>query len=264
VIFALINFIVWTVFFQRIFHFKLILSKNTPKMMIRSLNDYGFWHHLNNTVIDTLIIIDVVILSFLGFQKEIASYTIAIKFVSMFSIISLQLSKSLQVLISNQKNIEKQVKAINSFIKINALVSICQLITVLLVGNIILRILFGSNIEPEVFHYTIILLVGATALNICYPYLSILNNKSNLKQLFFSTFLPILITGLLLYFLIAKHFGVEGIAFSRLFILFIVLVLIIFQTFKNFKFKSNFSLLTNDEKEFIKSYFKKQKSVKSA
>ena len=223
--------------------------------MIDCINDYGLWNHLNRSIIDTLLTIDIIILGFFGYQREIASYTIALKFSSLFSIIPMQIGRSLQVLISNYKKYPEQVKVINTVLKVNFIVSTTQLLFVILSGEFILHVLFGNNIGQDAITYSIILVIGISVLNIAYPIIGILNNKCKLKSLLISTYLPALFVGGFLYCIAAYFYGGKGLAYGKIMIFAMLNIALAIQVYKNFKFKLDLKFLNQDEKLLIKELF---------
>lgn len=252
------NFILWSWIFHSTFKFHPIFAQSTFTTLIRSLNSYGVWDHLNRMSIDTLFMIDLVILSWFASTHEISSYTIALRVTSLLFIIPLQFQRSLQLTISNYDDNAKIDRAINSGIKITFLISILQLLFMIFCGTLLLNLLFGETVNQNLIQYTIIVSIAVAIMNFSWPFLSIVNNLCNLREVFFSVFLISLIFGIIIYMITAYLWGALGVAYGNIInYLFLLSALIIF-TRKKYPFSFNLKVLDIDEKKFLLSLVKRQ------
>jgi O-antigen/teichoic acid export membrane protein len=196
--------IAWLIFFVVVFHYRPIIDRHSLGSLWHCLTDYGAWDHLNTMAIDTLFLIDTVILSWIVMSRpdahqQIADYSIALRFTSLLFLIPMQLRRGLQVAIANSPDRRRQVEAVNMVIKFSAMVAMAQLLGVWVVGESLLGILFGAGSNANVVLYTRLITVGITILAITLPLLSVVSNLSSLRRAFFQVFLPVLIVGLAVY-----------------------------------------------------------------
>jgi len=249
---ALAASIIWIFSFQKQFQFHFIFHRGTPKVLWQSLLDYGLWDHFNRTVIDTLFTIDLVILSWFVMARDMSSYTIALKFASLLTLIPAQLNAALQVTLSNYQVEEKRNTAINTLLKVNGLISIMQLVVILLFGDWLIRLLFGQEINTDVVNYALIISIGVTIFNLCYPLIGIVNNYCRLKHVFILVFLPALIISCATYYVAAAQYGAAGVAYSNI-IAYTTLALGLSIYVKyHYPISIKFKLITSNEAELIK------------
>ncbi|MBL1276867.1 MAG: hypothetical protein COB30_012355 [Ectothiorhodospiraceae bacterium] len=254
--FSIFSNVVWFSAFLAQFKYKPSIDKNTIKILKDSLHDYGLWDHFNRTVINTLFIIDVVIISYYATLSEVADYTIALKFTSLLAIMSMQLNRSLQVSLSNIDDESKRQESISLFFKINAAISIGQLIVIVSFGDLLLMLLFGPNLSSSVYEYSVIISVGVTLFNIAFPVLAIANNFCKIKQLFILVFLPSLISGLLGYYFLSIGWGVIGVCYGNIFCYLILASLLILYTKKKYHFSLNILSFNDNEKKIMRGFMK--------
>jgi O-antigen/teichoic acid export membrane protein len=250
---AIFAFIVWASVFIKIFHFRPKFDQETPHIILQALSSYGIWEHLNRMTVVTLFQIDTVVLSWFAAQRldEIGNYTIALTFGSMFFIVPRQLHVSLQVVLSNYDDDPKRHAAINSFFKLNLVISIAQLVFVFLVGKWIVQFLFGKDVDPTVVEYVYILIIGITVMNLSWPYRSVINALGNLRQAFLTAFLPILLLGLLIYILAAANWGALGVAYANIAVYTCLAFAVTKFARTQFAFPLRLRLLTGDERKLL-------------
>jgi hypothetical protein len=203
--------------------------------------------------IDTLFTIDTVVLSLVAFQQiqDIGNYTIALKFTSLFFLIPMQLSRSLQVVLSNYHEKRKCYNAINTFFKVNFIVSIVQLLFVVIGGEWLIHLLFGAKVHPDVVRISMVIAVGVTIMNFGFPLISIVNTFCSLRQAFFYVFLPALVVGCGVYIETALHWGPIGIAYGNIFIYTLITISLAIFTLKKYPFPLMVTLMTPEEKVLL-------------
>ena len=258
---SLANCILWIVVFQWRFSFHPAINRKIPDVIKHSLKSYGLWDHLNRMVIDTLFTIDTAILSWfaIGQLSDIGNYTIALKFTSLFFIIPMQLHVSLQVTLSNYKEDKNRFEAINTFLKLNSIISFAQLLFIFVGGKWLIRLLFGANINEDVIYYTIIIGIGVTIMNLSIPLLSVINNLCNLRKAFLRVFLTSIVLGVIIYIFTAACWGTKGIAFGNIVAYFILSVSLIIFTKRNYPFPFKLTLLSSAEKRLIHELIRSKK-----
>jgi O-antigen/teichoic acid export membrane protein len=213
---AVFNCAVWWNVFQRGFGFRPVFDGSSLGLLRQSLSSYGLWDHLNRTVIDTLFMIDTVILSWYVGSDEIGDYSIALRFTSLFFLVPMILHRSLQLTLSSYEEPAKRAVAVNSFFKLNLGIAVGQLAFVAILGSWLLHLLFAEKATPEVFLYALLISVGIAIMNTALPLLSIVNNFCNLRSVFVSLFLPALVAGLAIYVVAASNWGALGVAYGNI------------------------------------------------
>jgi O-antigen/teichoic acid export membrane protein len=210
------NCIVWGTALRRSFQFRLAFNRRIPSIIRQSLNDYALWDHLNRTAIDTLLIVDTVILSLFGLLEDIGNYAIALKVTSLLFLVPWQLSRSLQVTLANSPDDGRRRETINTFLKLNGIVSFAQLAFMMVAGSWLIQLLFGSGVNPDAVRFTIIIAVGVTVMNLGWPLVAIINNLCSLRQAFLRVYLPGLIAGGSIYISMTWGWGATGIAYGKI------------------------------------------------
>jgi len=255
---AVITCLVWGAFFVKHFHYQPIINKETPKLIKQALLDYGLWEHFNRTIINTLLMVDMVILSSVGQYKDLASYTIALRFASLLTMIPLQLGRTIQVTLSNYTSDYKRFAAINSFLKFNTVISLMQLVVVFLFGDMLIKILFGSDVNEDVLHFSIIISIGITLYNVSMPFLSIGNSFLCIRNLFTRVFLPVLLMGIPVLIFSAMQWGASGIAYGKILILGLLALAISLYVYSNYRFPISAKVITEDEKKLFFELFRRK------
>jgi O-antigen/teichoic acid export membrane protein len=250
------NCIVWTTLFQRHFHFRPIVDRHLTIILLNCLKGYSLWDHFNRVVIDTLFTIDIVVLSWFGKFNDVANYTIALKFTSLFFLIPMQLGRSLQITLSNLMENQKRYEAINGFIKINAAISFAQMVFVIVFGGWVIQFLFGAGIDKDVWLYTIIISFGVTIMNLGYPLISVINTFCDLRKVFLMVFLPALFLGILLYIFSAFLWGGLGLSVGNIVIYSLIVCAISIYTIKYYRFPLELKLFTEKDKRLLQQVFK--------
>ncbi len=247
--------LMWGILFLQKIHFKPIIRFETINILKNSLTDYGLWDHGNKVVVNTLFTIDTAILSWFSGMREISYYAIALRFTSLFFNFSAFFSNGLQIALSNITEKEKIDEVINTFIKINFLVSFAQLIFMLLLGNWCLHFLFGADLDKEVTLYATIITVGITIMNLGFPLISVINTFCVLKRAFISVFLPGLIIGMSIYVGCAYYWGAIGMAWGNVVVYSMLLIGIIIFIRKYYPFHFNGKIISPREKLLLRELF---------
>jgi O-antigen/teichoic acid export membrane protein len=214
-VFAVVSSAVWLYAFQRRFQFRPVWHKESPKVLVRSLSDYGLWDHFNRVVIDTLFIVDLVILSWFAGVRDMSSYTVALKFASLLRIVPAQLNSALQISVAKLVEQTKRVSLINTLFKVNLFVSIAQFLVIVVFGQWLMTILFGQEPALASISLAIILSAAVSIFNVAYPLIGIINNFCSIRVAFLTVFLPTLILGILVYLLGSASFGATGMAWAN-------------------------------------------------
>lgn len=248
----------WWICFLRSFHFRFSYTSQVPRTLLNTLKDYGLWDHLNRTVINTLFVVDTVVLSSLGHMRDLANYTIALRFVSLLTLMPGQLARSLQLALANYKDKSKQQDAINSFFKLNVLLTVFQLVLFLSLGEWLLKLLFGQSISPDVVTYSLIIIIGVTIFNCSYPLISIINIFSRLKDAFLWVFLPSFIAGMAIYISSASTWGALGIAYANIVAYSVLALSLAVFTYRKHSFRIRLELMTSSEKRLLKEVLRRK------
>lgn len=208
--------VIWTILFQRYFRVRPRWGRSVWRYLIYSLKSYGLWESLNRKTTATLFMVDTVVLSSLGLLGELDSYTIALKFCSMLWLIPMQLESSTQLALANVSTRNRRIQSINSLLKIDVIVSILQLGVILLIGDWLLRLLFGADIPPSTVEYMIVIGVGVTIMNVAFPLIGAINNLCDLRDAFLQVFVPSLLLGVLGYAGLGAVWGTIGVAYGNI------------------------------------------------
>lgn len=250
---SLANGAVWLAVFRRRLQFRPVFSRRIPGLLRDSLSDYGFWNHGQTVAIKTLLLVDTLVLSQVAPLRDIANYTVALSFTSVFFFsIPWQLSRSLQVVLSHQDDDPKRFRVIHGFLKINALVSLAQLVGVLVLGRWLVRLLFGSEVDADVLRFVLIIGVGATIMNFGWPLVGVINSFCSLRRAFLTTFLPAALLGVLVYTAAGVLAGAEGLAYSSIVVYGIVVTGLALFVRKSYPFPLPTSLVTLEERSALR------------
>lgn len=214
---ALAAMVVWAIAFRRAYPFRLAADRKAVRAIARSVTDYGLWDHLNRMSIDTLLLIDTVILSWLALYAGLDAYTIALRFTSMLFLVPNQIRRGLQLGLSYARDAGSTATTYGAGILANTVVSLGQLFVIWLAGPLILHLLFGAAATEQVFRLTLIITVGATILNLVGPLIAAANNLCSLREMFLRAFLPSAVIGTAGYLVLGWRFGTIGVAYGNIF-----------------------------------------------
>jgi len=214
---ALGAMVVWGIAFRLEYPFRLTADREAVRAVARSVSDYGLWDHLNRMSIDTLLLIDTVILSWLALYAGLDAYTIALRFTSMLFLVPNQIRRGLQLGLSYARGAASTATTYGAGILANTIVSVGQLVLIWLAGPLILHLLFGAAATRQVFELTLIITIGATILNLVGPLLAAANNLCSLREMFLRVFLPAAVIGTAGYLLLGWRFGTIGVAYGNIF-----------------------------------------------
>lgn len=210
------SMVAWGIIFRKEYPFQLTADRKAARAIARSVTDYGLWDHLNRMSIDTLLLIDPVILSWLALYDGLDAYTVALKFTSILFLVPNQIRRGLQLGLSYARGAGSSATAYGAGILANTAVSVVQLLVIWLAGSSILHLLFGVAATDEVFQLTLIITVGATILNLASPVLAAANNLCSLRRMFFQVFLPSVVLGAAGYVSLGWRFGTLGVAYGNI------------------------------------------------
>lgn len=250
---SVLNCIVWGVFFQTRFHYKPVISPQLGATLKASLISYGLWDHVNRMVIDTLFTVDTVILSWVALSRlsDIGDYTIALKFTSLFFIIPGQLRRSLQLALAHCQDERRQTDAVSTFLKVNALVSLGQLVGVIVAGSWLIDLLFGVDTDPNVFRYVLLISIGVAVMNLAMPLIGVINNCCSLRKASMHVFLPLLIVGVGVYVVAAMLGRTLGIAMGNIVVYTLLAGGLVLFTIRHYPFSLRLPVVTNREREIL-------------
>jgi O-antigen/teichoic acid export membrane protein len=246
---SFLNGLIWLAVFRRRLQFRPALSRRIPGILKESLSEYGLWNHGQTVATKTLLLVDTLVISRVASLREVADYTIALSFTSVFFFsIPWQLARSLQVVLSHQTEDRGRFQVINGFLKINALISVAQLAAVIVAGRWAIRLLFGAHVDGDVFRFALITGIGATIMNFGWPLISIINTFCSLRRAFLSTFLPAAVLGVLVYVAAGLLAGATGVAYGNIVVYSIVVVGLILFLRKSYSFPLHRELITAEER----------------
>lgn len=213
---ALFSGVLWAALLVRLVDYRPVWSKDTPGLLWRSVRSYGLWDHGNRMAIDTLLMIDIVVLSWFAPLSDIASYTIALRVNSLLFLLPMQLTHGLQLMLSHAGDDDRRHRSINVFLKWNAVLSAAQFAFMALAGEWLLRLLFGVSGEGPVLTYTLIIAGGVSLMNLCWPLVAVVNNLCSLYKAFLQIYMPALVLGLGVYVVAAARWGAMGVAWGNI------------------------------------------------
>ena len=94
---------------------------------------------------------------------------------SLLFLLPMQLGRALQIAMASVLPAER-ARVINSSLKLNALISLGQLLFIAVFGHLLLFVLFGDA-NATVLRYTVIIACGVTVANLGWPLISVVNNS---------------------------------------------------------------------------------------
>lgn len=249
---AILASLIWWQIFRRRFDFHFIWHRRSVSILGASLRSYGLWDHLNRTVKDILFTVDTVILSWFATVGPISDYSVALRFSNLFLMIPVQLHLGLQVALSNYQQKADREAAINAFLKVSALVSVLQLVAIFLIGDILIRLLFGADGGPAVTRYAEIISIGVAIMNVGLPLISVINNFGNLHRAFLRLFLPVLLASLAIYTFGAWRGSASGLAWSNVVVYAVFSGGLAWYVARNHPFAIEWNPLTSRERNLIR------------
>jgi O-antigen/teichoic acid export membrane protein len=249
---ACVGGIMWSVALWRSVQFRLAFTIRIPGIIKHSLKDYAIWNHLNRTAADTLFTVDTVILTLFGLLHEVGAYAVALKTTSLLFLVPWQLLRGLQVTLSNYTDSRRRTEAINTFMKVNSMISIAQLAFIFFAGNWFLQLLFGPNISPDAVRFTIIIAVAVTIMNLGWPLVGIINNLCILRVAFFRVFLPVLVFGISIYIGTAWLWGAIGMAYGNIAVYALLLFALIIFVRQNYPWTFRIQPITQEERRLLR------------
>lgn len=251
---SFLNGAVWLAVLRGRLCFRPVLSRRIPGLLRESLAEYGLWSHGQTVATKTLLLVDTLVISRVASLREVADYTIALSFTSVFFFsIPWQLARSLQVVLSHQSEDGGRYQVINGFLKINALISVAQLAGVIVAGKWAIRLLFGAGVDGDVFRFALITGIGATIMNFGWPLVSIINTFCSLRRAFLSTFLPAALLGVGIYGAAGLLAGATGVAYANIVVYGIVVTGLILFLRRSYRFPLERRLITSAEKSALRA-----------
>lgn len=255
---AAVSAVYWISIFLAKFRFRFQMQKRVWRIIGDGLSSYGIWDHFNRMVIDTLFSIDVAILSLVGQTANIASYSIALRLTSLLMLVPRQLSASMQVALSKYADVPMRMKVINSYLKVNLLLSVAQWLFVLIAGRWLVVLLFGNNIDIEqVLHFVNLISLAVLVFGLGCPLIGIINNMGNLRRAFTQVFLPTFLIGIAGYFYAGSTWGAGGIAYAHVGAYVLMVMLLGTFAVRNSRFRIQWQLVTPDEADFLRRLVKR-------
>ena len=215
---AAFTFSLYTVALFAVLGFRPRFDRAVLPRLRHSLQSYGLWDHLNTSVIDTLFMIDPLILEWLlraGRTRpaEVAAYGIALKFVSMLIILPQQLTRTLQVSLANATDPQFETRSFHTILRLAVLIAAAELAVVLPLAEPLLSLLFGpGNVTADTVAFTRWLAVAMALMCVAWPCVGVINHRATLRHAFFRLYLPVLPLGLTLYVVCGWYGGPRSIA----------------------------------------------------
>jgi O-antigen/teichoic acid export membrane protein len=251
---SIVSGAVWLLVLSRRLRFRFHLSRRIPALLRESLSEYGLWNHGQAVVMSTLVLVDTLVLSLAGESlRAIGNYTIALRFTSVFFFqASWQISRSLQVVLARQEEEHRRVRAINSFLKLNAALSLTLLLAVFVAGSWMIRLLFGADVDPDAVRFALITGAGATIMNLGWPLMAVISNSCSLRKALFSVYLPVWALGVLVYFAAGFGWGAPGVAWANIVVYSIVVTGLVLFLRRNYPFPLDLRPITLEERTAIR------------
>jgi O-antigen/teichoic acid export membrane protein len=256
IVLGILSTVTWATLVVKLLGYAPVVTADTPKVLWRSISSYGLWDHGNRMAVDTLFMVDTVVLSWFGQLADIAAYTIALRVNSLLFLVPQQLSRSLQLMLSHAPDDQRRHKAINVFLKWNTLISMVQMVAVIVAGGWLLRLLFGVSGEGTVLTYTVVIAAGVALMNFGWPLVAVINNLCSLRRAFLTVYLPALLVGVSVYVVGAARWGGLGVAWGNVVaytVLFLGLALFVRS---NYRFSLAPQWLSVEEKGLISELFR--------
>lgn len=250
---ALVTSGFWITVFLTRFRFHLQVNARVLSLLRQGFANYGFWDHLDRMVIDTLFSFDVAILSLLGKTGDIASYTIALRLTSLMMLVPRQLATGLQVALSQYRDAAARIRSINSHVKVNVLVGLCQWLVIVAGGRWLITLLFGAQVDvSQVYRFTVPIATAVTVLGMGMPLIGVINSSASMRNAFLEAYLPALLLGLLGYVNAGTLYGAIGMAWANLLAYAGLVLLLARFAWRNSPFPLRLQLLTPEEAQFLR------------
>jgi O-antigen/teichoic acid export membrane protein len=243
---------IWWLIFQRRFQYRPVVTPALPKLLRASLSEYGLWNYLGRMALNPLLLFDTVVLSWFSPLREIANYTIALRFNSLFFLVPQQLGRSLQLVLSYTPAREARADAINGFFKINALLSLAQFGVLALAGPRLMRLLFGQ-IDHAAVVYAMIIGLAVGLMNFGWPLISVVNNLCSQRRAFLQLYLPSSVVGLAIYIIAAYWRGGLGVAYANIAVYGTFLAFLVRFVAREYPFTVHRALITPAEQHILRN-----------
>jgi O-antigen/teichoic acid export membrane protein len=251
IVMGLIGILLWSAVFLRHFRWRPHPARATLPALRASLADYGLWDHANRMVIDTLFLIDTVILAWFRGAEEIAAYAIALRVTSMLFLIPIQIHRGLQVALVNLPT-ERRGAASTAVLKLTLLVALGQLAFMAVAGDLLLWALFGRDLPAGTLAYTLIISLAVTVMNLGWPLIAVLNSQASLRRVFVRVFLPMLPAGLALYVAAAAWGGALWLAWANVVVYLLLTLLLAAAVARLAPFRPERTLLAAEERAVLR------------
>ena len=217
--------LIWGIYVAALFgllRFRPVLDRMTLPRLRRSVGGYGLWDHLNLVVIDTLFLIDPLVLERLvvagrANAAQVAAYGLALRVASMLIILPQQLTRTLQVALANAADPDYAARSVRNVRRLCVAVSLAQFAVVAAGAPWVLTLLFGAAAAtPEAVQYLRLLSAAVAVIGVAWPAVGVLNHAADLRRVFVRVFLPVLPLGLAGYALGGLLAGPAGVATANI------------------------------------------------
>lgn len=204
------------------YHYVTLWVKSIKKDII----DFALWHQLGRAVINFLQNIGPAILSFFAGLAAVGDYTIALKIANVFLITPQLLQKSNLVHFSYEMppaSLEEDTslpfgkklflpKTLRYYLAVHGAISCLYLIAFAILGKFFIFYFLTRQNVDSIFRLTLILLAAVGIYHLSRPFLDLASARFSLKESFFKIYLPVFATSIPTFSLMAKYFGVWGLA----------------------------------------------------
>ncbi|HIP34315.1 MAG TPA: hypothetical protein EYG89_06350 [Bacteroidia bacterium] len=189
---------------------------------------YSLWTHLNGVVTNFIYRSDTFFLSFFVSLILVGNYTVALNSANIANVLPMIVGYQNSIALSNAKD-ENQIYTIsNHFILLSLVIGVATIIGFYLVGDFYLYLVTGKEENDEIFFYMMCIVTGLVIVkSFASPLVSYITIFQSVKKMVIFISLPIFITTVIMYYLGAKLYGVEGIALSNIFVSIVWLSVII-------------------------------------
>lgn len=254
---ALLGMIVWIRLLRRRYGLKLQAFGDTIPLIRRSFGGFALWNHLNKSAYDAILMIDTFILGLFVSLSEVGSYTIALKFTSMFLIIPTLMSNMITIFLSRMERDAASHAVVNLSVKYGLLFSLLQIILFLTAGrSILIHLLPGADIG-RIFIYALLMNLGTLFLNVSRPFQSLIVVRGRIKEAFYKVYLPMIFYSLTVYILFAWRWGTIGAALANITVYGIAAILLLRYVSGRSLFVFNWQWFSPVERELLADYRRK-------
>lgn len=217
---------------------------NLIKLILHNFKNQGIWNHLVSASTQIIYRVDTYILSMFSPLSTVGKYNISLNAANTLATISGIVSTQNNVSLHHLKD-EKLIEQVHSkFVRAHIYLFVAWLGGSFLFAEVILKLFSGQNFGQEMVEYFLWISTGLALIKtLSMPFVSLIQNKGELRSYFFKVIAPVLVLAPALYLIFAKFGGARGLAMSNVLIFSIWFVFtLVFYRIYFAKYKIDFNL----------------------